>query len=267
MIVDGRAIAADILASVRAEVASLGRVPVVRAIAVAPNKATESYLKIKAARAAEAGMRLESVRLADDASTQEVIERVQEAGADAVIVQLPLPSSIDTEAVLNAIPLDKDADILSSAAYARFEGGGLMPPVAQAVREILERSRVSVERKSVLVVGEGRLVGMPVAAWLWREGAKVTVLSKETEGPIEYREMDIIVSGAGDPKIIGPHMVKEGAVLIDAGTSDDNGSIVGDIDPACAQKASVYTPVPGGVGPIAVACLYRNILALVKELA
>lgn len=266
MIVDGRAIAADILASVKAEVRALGRTPIVRAITIAPTKATESYLKIKSVRATDAGMQLAVVRL-ENASTEGVIAEIEKEGADAIIVQLPLPAYIDTDAVLNAIPVEKDADILSAAAHARFEAGGLMPPVADAVREILERSNVQVARKHALVIGEGRLVGAPVAAWLWREGANVSVLSKETEEPVDYQAMDIIVSGAGDPKIVTSGMVKEGVVLVDAGTSDVNGSIVGDIDPACAPKASVFTPVPGGVGPIAVACLYRNILALVKELA
>ncbi len=93
------------------------------------------------------------------------------------------------------------------------------------------------------------------------------MLSKETEDSVDFAAMDIIVSGAGDPGIVKPHIVKEGVVLIDAGTSEQGGVIVGDIDPACADKASLYTPVPGGVGPVAVACLYRNILTLVKELA
>lgn len=267
MIVDGRAIASDILASVRAEVEALGKSIVVRAVCVQPSAATLSYLKIKESRAKDAGMQLEAVQLPGNATTEEVIAAILAPGADAVIVQLPLPSHITTDEVLNAIPLEKDADVLSKAAYERFEAGGLLPPVADALQEILARHKVSVRGKKALVIGEGRLVGVPVAAWLWREGAKVTVYSKETEGIPEFQTMDLIVSGAGQPGLVTSGMVKEGTVLIDAGTSEHNGALVGDVDPAAVGKAALYTPVPGGVGPVAVACLFRNVLALVKGLA
>ena len=260
MKVDGKALASEILASVKAELA--GKTLIVRAVCVQPSAATESFLTAKAKRAQEAGMQLEVMRLADDATNEDVIAAVQKDGADAVIVQLPLPGHLDTQLILDAIPLNKDADVLSAKAYSAFEAGGIMPPVADAVREILERNNIRVEGKQCLVIGEGRLVGAPVAAWLWREGARTTVHSKETEGTPDFASMDIIVSGAGSPGLVTSGMVKQGAVLIDAGTSEEGGVLKGDINPAAYEKASLYTPVPGGVGPVAVACLYRNVLFL-----
>lgn len=265
MIVDGRAIASSILSDVRSRTA---RAATVRAVVVAPSAATESYLSIKAARAEEAGMHLEVVRLPDHATEEEVITAVTRAGADAVIVQLPLPEHLDTRAILNSIPPELDADVLSARAYARFadnDDNALLPPVVAAIAEILERSQVFVAGKGAMVIGQGRLVGMPVAAWLVNQGAEVMVVTKEAGDLSRLEEADIIVSGAGSPALIQPHHIQEGVVLIDAGTSESGGAIVGDADPACAEKAAVFTPVPGGVGPVAVACLFRNVMLLMER--
>ncbi len=265
--IDGKQIASEILVEVRDEVAKLERPLIVRAVTVAPNAATESYLRVKSARARDAGMTMEVVRLAADAQTEEVLAAVRAPGADAVIVQLPLPESISTSLVLDEIPLEHDADVLSATAYENFvydHPGALLPPVAAAVKEILERSSVDVEEKRAVVIGAGRLVGQPVAAWLERMGADVSVITRSSGDHSLLPHADIIVSGAGSPHFLGPEQVKEGAVLIDAGTSESNGAIVGDIDPACAEKALIFTPVPGGVGPLAVACLFRNVIRLRK---
>lgn len=265
MIVDGRGIASDILAQVKAGLN--GAHPLVRAITIQPSAATDSYLRIKTQRAEEAGMRLEVVRLKDAASIQSIVEEIQKPGADAIIVQLPIPDSLDWDTVLNAIPLLKDADVLSGAAYARFEKqeeGALIPPVAASMLEILRRSSVSVEGKRAVVVGKGQLVGKPCATTLARLGAYVTAVDRTTEHPEHlYIDADIIVSGAGVSHLITPEVVKEGVILIDAGTSGASGAVSGDIHPACAEKASLFTPVPGGVGPIAVASLFKNVASLV----
>jgi len=260
MIIDGKQIAAEIFAATKQEVAGLGRVPVVRAITVSPNAATESYLRIKSARAADAGMQLEVMKLSDTATTEELIAAVQQEGADAVIVQLPLPAGIDTEAVLDAVPAPKDADVLSHD--TRKMPGALLPPVAAAVQEILDRAGCNARGKNVVVVGQGWLVGDPVAAWLRTSGGDVHTLTRESSDLSILKNADIIVSGAGSPHLIKPEMLKEGVVLIDADTSESDGALAGDADPACAEVASVFTPVPGGVGPIAVACLFRNVATL-----
>lgn len=268
MIVDGRAIAADILRDTKERVLRLGVTPVVRAITCAPSPATLSYLKIKAARAEDAGMHLEVVHLPEDATELAFLEAVRDPGAHAVIVQLPLPSHIRTQEIVNAIALRQDADVLSEHAYAAFEQQtkfSLLPPVVEAIKEVLERTQVDVSQKKVVVVGQGKLVGIPSAQWLKVSGAKVTVVTRETESPTSLQEADIIVSGAGSPGLITPQDIREGVVLIDAGTSEQGGQVVGDADPACALKASVFTPVPGGMGPIAVACLFRNVVTLLER--
>jgi methylenetetrahydrofolate dehydrogenase (NADP+)/methenyltetrahydrofolate cyclohydrolase len=271
MIVNGKQIADEILAATKTDIASLGRVPVVRAVTVSPNAATESYLRIKAARAADAGMTLDVIRLPDTATTDDLVAAVRNEGADAVIVQLPLPASIDTSAALNAIPQEKDADVLSVAARDAYDArtsDAIFPPVAEAVKEICARTGFNPDGKRAVVIGLGWLVGAPVVRWLSFSGAEVTVLTRE-ETDLSSRLIlaDIIVAGAGQAHLVKPDMIKRGVVLIDAGTSESDGSLAGDADPACAEKASVFTPVPGGVGPIAVACLFRNVARLLTKRA
>lgn len=258
MIIDGKAIAAEILERARVRAVTLGREPLVVALVDDATPVTESYLKIKAARAEVAGCRFE-VRAVG----------AETADADAVVVQLPVRDDVDAGALCDAIPLEKDADVLSQRARETFEAGesgALLPPVVGAVREVLLRGGVAVAGKRTVVVGQGFLVGAPVATWLRREGAEVVVVTEEAGSLRDaLLQAEIVVLGAGSPGLVTPDMLPEGVVLIDAGTSESNGKIVGDADPACAVKCSVFTPVPGGIGPIAVACLFENVVALCLE--
>lgn len=254
--------AASILARVRSRAQALHRVPRVAAVVVDPSPATESYLTIKTRRAADAGCTLDVIR-SDAASTEELVALVASLDADAIIVQLPLPHGIHAQAVCDAIPVDKDADVLSSASR---RSDILLPPVVGAVKEICETGQVSIPGKRAMVIGAGHLVGTPVAAWLTGQGADVRVLTKETEAFREaLLDAEIVVSGAGSPRLITPDMLREGVVCIDAGTSESGGAIVGDADPACAEKCSIFTPVPGGLGPIAVAKLFENAVTLAER--
>jgi methylenetetrahydrofolate dehydrogenase (NADP+)/methenyltetrahydrofolate cyclohydrolase len=276
MVIDGREIAADILASVKKHVTAAGyggRVssPVIRAIVMSPTAATHSYLRIKTARAEDAGMQLSVVHVPDTATTEEVMTAVVASGADAVIVQLPLPDSVTTSLILDEIPITKDADVLSSAAYERFvyrEQGALLPPVTAAIKEVLQRTAypdlAELRGKRAVILGSGKLVGQPAAVWLEEMGADVFVLTKKSESLAELANADVLILGAGSPHLVKPNMLKKGVVLIDAGTSESNGAIVGDADPACAEVAGVFTPVPGGMGPIAVACLFQNVAELLS---
>lgn len=259
--VNGRAISEDILKSVKKLMKGKDSL-IMRAIVVAPTTATASYLRAKARAAETAGLQFESVELPADATTEDIIDAVHVSNADAIIVQLPLPDHIDTELVLSAIPSEKDADALSPAAR---HTGIPVPPVAAAVEEILMRSGVEIKGKRTVMIGKGRLVGAPVALRLAALGAHVSAYDIHDFDPVQLAEADIIVSGAGVHHLVKPEMVSEGVVLIDAGTSEapeGEGGVVGDIDPEAAEKASVYTPVPGGVGPVTVACLMRNAVQL-----
>ncbi len=258
MNIDGRALAREVLARAKARAEKSARPPLVVALVASDTPATRSYLAMKAKRAVDAGCVFETRALGakfDDAV--------------AVIVQLPVPVGINQKEVCDAIPVEKDADILSSAARARFEKGdadALLPPVVGAVREIFLRNSLDVKGKKAVVIGDGWLVGDPCAKWLKQQGADVEVVTLESGNlTAALRAADIIISGAGSPHLIKPEMLKQGVVLIDAGTSESGGTLAGDADPACAEKCSIFTPVPGGVGPLAVACLFENVVTLAER--
>lgn len=245
MLVDGKAIAEEVVRALEEERRAFGAL----SLGVVMNEgdaATESFVKIKSRVAARLNIELRRVSP----------ERYEEAFAcDGVIVQLPLPNA---EAVLAALPPEKDVDGLCAHPLVR-------PPVAEAVAEVLARHGVSVQGKKAVVVGAGRLVGAPVASMLRGMGAEVEVVT-EASGSLEaLKTADLAVLGAGQPGLITPDLLMQGVVLIDAGTSESAGKLAGDADPACAQVASIFTPVPGGIGPIAVAMIFKNLLLLAKK--
>jgi methylenetetrahydrofolate dehydrogenase (NADP+)/methenyltetrahydrofolate cyclohydrolase len=172
---------------------------------------------------------------------------------------------MDVQTILNSVPLEKDIDILSDDAKKAYNNKNLksIPPVAAAMWELLKSTNVDLEGKEILIVGNGKLVGEPVSMLLSHENISYTIIDKDTDPFERSRKLstaDIIISGVGVPHMIKPDMVKDGVILIDAGTSEQADELVGDIDPTCADKASYMTPVPGGVGPVAVVCLYKNLL-------
>ncbi|MBI4692044.1 MAG: hypothetical protein HY773_01195 [Candidatus Terrybacteria bacterium] len=134
-----------------------------------------------------------------------------------------------------------------------------MPPLVGVIKIIFEKYNIKPAGKNIVVIGRGILVGKPIANWLINEGATVSVLNSKTSNPSGYTLMaDVIISGAGKPGLIKLEMVKDGVIIIDAG------SLAGDVDPAVAEKASLFTPVPGGVGPITVAMVFKNLVELNK---
>jgi methylenetetrahydrofolate dehydrogenase (NADP+)/methenyltetrahydrofolate cyclohydrolase len=192
------------------------------------------------------------------AQALQALERLSNTCA-GVIVQMPLPAQINLGDVLAALPPEKDVDAVS-------EGQTFVKaPVAEAVSEVLRRADVVARGKRAVVVGAGKLVGAPVAELLTELGADVSIITRNEGSLLDLKDADIAVLGAGDPGFVKPRMLKEGVVLIDAGTSEASGRLVGDAEPACAEVASVFTPVPGGIGPIAVAMIFKNLFMLSKK--
>lgn len=265
MILDGRAIAEDIYASLLARRELIKRPLTLGIVVSGANPVIESFVRIKRRAAERLRVDMERVDLSDSADTASAKAAVEELASrtDAIIVQLPLLPTLDTEAVLESIPKDIDVDAINPRIPASERP--VHAPVALAVVEMLQRAGVSIEGKRAVVVGAGRLVGAPSAVLLRSLGAEVSMFTLE-EGSIEdLRDADIIVCGAGKPGFVKPEHIKEGAAIIDAGASEQGGVIRGDADPACAEKAGVFTPVPGGVGPVAVAMIFRNLLDLVEK--
>jgi len=263
MLVDGKKIAADLLEEVRVSVSRLQKEPRLTAVTCAPNFETKKYLEMKRQKAASVGIVLNVVELPADVTTAGAISCVAKVAeeSDGVVVQLPLPDQIDRELVLSSVPAIKDPDGFQ---YGQNDVA-CKSPVVGAIDEISKRYEVDWEGRKVVVLGEGRLVGRPAAVYAREQKAEVAVLTKETYDKELLQPADIIVSGIGQPHFITPDLVKEGVVIFDAGTSEDGGVLVGDVDPAVGSKASLLTPVPGGIGPITIAYLLRNLVFLANR--
>lgn len=229
---------------------------------------TNSFVRIKEKNAEALSVKQVRYAIPHGANTEAVVALVGDAAQeDGIIVQLPLPQDVDVEVVLNAIPEDKDVDALSYTLQERLESGdvSVMPPVAAAVRSILEKEDISVHQKKVVVVGKGNLVGKPCATLFNYLGAHVTILDKGDDLTVHTKDADVIMLGAGSPRVLKPDMVKGGVVVLDAGTSEAGGVVVGDADPTVSEKASFFTPVPGGIGPVAVVEIFGNLFTLCKK--
>ena len=265
MIIDGRKLAEELYLELAEERKKISRGLKLGIVVVGENPVIESFVKIKTRAAERLNVEMARTNLPENSTQNEIIEAVRKVAAetDAVIAQLPLPKGIDVNAVLSVVPKEKDVDALNPSIPE--EERPVHAPVALAVVEILRRSGVEVNGKRTIVVGAGRLVGKP-SAWLLKSlGANVSMFTLEQGSIDDLRDADIVVSGAGNPGFIKPEHLKKGVALIDAGTSELNKKISGDADPACAEKASIFTPVPGGVGPVAVAMIFKNLFDLVQK--
>lgn len=260
---DGKKIAEEIREQVREEVAHLGKPLVLGFVRSGSDMVAQQYVAMKTRTAQKIGIEVIEIPLADDAQTSDAVAAVTGlvSRVDGIIVQLPLAQPIDTSLVLASVPSEKDVDCTNGK-----DDHIILPPVTASIREVLERAQVQVMGKRTVVVGAGRLVGAPAAVWLKSEGADVVVCKRDASDLAAHtKDADIIVLGAGKANILTPAMIKEGVVILDAGTTESEGEVRGDADPACAEAASVFTPVPGGIGPISVAMIFKNLLALAKE--
>lgn len=258
MQVDGRALAAQIQEQLAATVASKApHTPRLGIVACAPDAVTQQYLRLKQAKAEAIGIQVQQIILPATSDTSAVQDAVRTLAAetDGVVVQLPLPPTIDTAAVLEVIPAAADVDALRGSA------SGFVSPVARAIEVILQAHDILIEKRRVLVFGAGALVGRPVADWFAAKGAMVTIVTAEDVVDMAtIQAADIIVLGAGHPGLLTPEMITAETVVLDAGTSEASGRVRGDADPACAKKAALFTPVPGGIGPITVVTLLDNVI-------
>ena len=268
MVIDGKTIASEILARLKA-------LPkpdkFFGAVLVGEDAASLNFLKQKEKTAQELGIEFRLYKLPIAITTDELREEIgrlaRPATCGGFIVQLPLPEKINRHYALNAIPKEKDVDFLSEAALGAFYTGRspAMPPSATVVEEILKLEKRNLRDLTVVMVGAGFLIGKPVGFWLQNRVAELIVLDKDVRDlHARLHEADIVVSGAGQPGLFGAHDLKDGAVVIDFGFSRNAaGKIAGDFDPAGVEGDGIhYTKTPGGTGPILVAKLFENFYVL-----
>lgn len=277
IVMDGNLLRDETVARLRAEIESLGNPHVCLAtVLVGDDKPSQIYVRSKHKKAAEAGMTSQHVGLPATATQAEVESAVRELAADpmvhGILVQLPLPAGLDEEAVLDLVPADKDVDGLTEASMGRLMRGrdGHVPCTPKGVLRLLERYGIPTSGQKAVVIGRSSLVGLPLAVLLARKGidATVTLAHSRTKDLVAAcRDADIIIGAAGIARLITADHVKPGATVIDVGVSRTEAGIVGDVDYESVKEiAGAITPMPGGTGPMTIACLLENTLEAARML-
>ena len=268
---DGNAVRDEIVADLRRRIEAAGSPSICLAtVLVGDDGPSQRYVKMKHAKAGEAGLTSKHVDLPVTASQAEVEAVVRGLAIDdavhGILVQLPLPDNLDAESVIDLIPPEKDVDGLTEGSMGRLLRGrpGLVGCTPMGVMRLLERYDIPTVGQRAIVVGRSTLVGLPLSLLLARKGVDATVTmahSRTNDLAAVVREADIVVAAAGQARMITADMVKPGATVIDVGVSRTEAGIVGDVDQeGVAAVAGHLTPMPGGTGPMTIACLLENTL-------
>jgi methylenetetrahydrofolate dehydrogenase (NADP+) / methenyltetrahydrofolate cyclohydrolase len=261
---DGAALAARVRAELKDEVAELGEIGLATVL-VGDDPASQVYIRLKHQAAEEVGIRPLDHRLSQQTSEEELLELVGELNEDdsidGILVQTPLPSQIDEARVMRAIDPMKDVDGLHpfNAGQLFFGRQTLVGATPLGIMRLLDEYRIPVAGARAVVVGRSLIVGRPTAMLLLHANATVTICHSRTDDLARQTlDADILVAAVGHPGLVTADMVKLGATVIDVGITRTEAGLVGDVDPGVADVAAFLTPVPGGVGPMTIACLLVN---------
>ncbi len=276
-IIDGKQTAAEVRAQLRVRAAAFeekyGRKVGLAVVLIGEDPASQVYVRNKIKGCEDAGIRSFAHYLPADVTQAQAEELVRALASDeavhGILVQLPLPKHLDAERILACIPAAKDVDGFSAENIGRLalneEGTVACTPLG--VMELLRRYHVETRGKRAVIIGRSNIVGRPMALLLLNADATVTVCHSRTVNLAEEcARADILVAAIGKPNFITADMVKEGAVVIDVGINRVDGKLIGDVDfAAVSQKASLITPVPGGVGPMTIAMLLQNAISCAER--
>lgn len=277
-LLDGKATASQIKTELKSEVASLirthNRPPGLAVILVGEDPASQVYVRNKERSCKDAGIHSEVIRLPADTRQQDVEERIRTLNGrpdiDGILLQLPLPQGLNSQACLDLIDPDKDVDGFHPVNMGRLVLGlpGFRPCTPAGIMVLLDRYGIEVSGKKAVVVGRSNIVGKPMALLLLEANATVAVCHSRTmDLAAETRPADIVIAAVGQPKMISPDMVKPGAVVVDVGINRTDDGLKGDCDfEGLVDKVTAMTPVPGGVGPMTIAMLLRNTMDSAKRI-
>lgn len=272
-IIDGKKLAEEIKAGLKAEIKKLKQKPGLAIILVGNNPASEIYVRNKLKSCEEVGVYSELHRLHEVDDGKRLIEIIQKLNSSdkisGIIVQMPLPEHIDEQKVIDSICPLKDVDGLTTYNQGKLVLGdtsGIFPATPSGVIKLIESTGTKIEGKNAVVIGRSNLVGKPAALLLQQKNATVTVCHSKTKNAEEIcKTADVLVVAIGKPKFVQGGMVKPGAIVIDVGINRDGDGITGDVDfETVKEVAGHITPVPGGVGPMTVACLLENVVKAAK---
>ena len=274
-ILDGKKVANSLKQKLKKEINELPTIPKLTVIQVGNIAASNVYIHKKKQISEELGLLFELLHYDNDISTATLIKQIRKLNIDTsvngILIQLPLPSHIDSKKIIDLIDPLKDVDGLTSTNLGKLfknNPSAIPPATAKGVIELLKRYDIEIEGKQAVVVGRGDISGLPIAGMLQNENATVTLChsySKDLKNIC--KRADILVVSIGKAQYINREYIKEGCVVIDVGTNRDvDGKLVGDVDfKSIKDMAGSVTPVPGGIGPMTIACLFSNLLNIYKQ--
>jgi methylenetetrahydrofolate dehydrogenase (NADP+)/methenyltetrahydrofolate cyclohydrolase len=266
ILLDGKALGAKVREEVAASVAEVGHVGLAT-ILVGDDPASHVYIDLKQKAATAAGMEARDIKLPADTSEEEVLATIAAVNADdaidGLLVQLPLPSHLDENRIIEAIAPEKDIDGIHPTNAGRLYLGRptLVPGTPLGVMRMLDEYEIPLEGARAVVVGRSAIVGKPMAHLLLKRNATVTICHSRTQDLERHTlDADVLVAAVGRTHLISADMVKAGATVIDVGMNRDESSrkVLGDVDPGAMELAAYMTPVPGGVGPMTIAMVLQN---------
>lgn len=264
MILFGKLVAEKIYQNLKIDLNKLKQkevIPKMAVILVGENLPSLAYVKIKEKIAERLGIGFDFFHLPAMVTEKSICDLIKDLNKNkyifGIVVQLPLPENFNTEKILRLISPNKDID----GFY-----GKMLAPTAQAILEILKFYKINLKEKNIVILGYGRLVGQPLEKLLVKMGIKPIVCDSKTQDLTDKLKLaDVIVTATGIYGLIKKRMVKKEVIIIDAGTSESNGKLVGDLDSKIYPLIQSYSPVPGGVGPVTVACLMKNVVETTKK--
>jgi len=267
--IDGKAIADVVMTGLAKQIRALGEPLHLAAICVGDDIGVRSFVKLKQKAALLVGAEFSSYFFDandEDGARQTLQYLAGDEGVHGIFVELPLPPLWDSAALLSLIPAQKDADVLSPRAQQAFYENRVvvMPPSVLALQYVLHAHEIAVRGMRIAMVGAGDLVGKPVAHWLTQQGARVDIIDIDTPHPADIsRQADMVIAATGMPGLVTDEWIKESATVIDYGFAKKGAAYFGDVDyTSVHKKAGLLTPVPGGMGPLVVAAVLENLIAL-----
>ena len=274
-VVDGRNIASEMLDNAKHKISLLqevGKIPYIEIILVGEDQESERYVGMKLKKIKEVGADGQIRKIEEDVSNDDLMKIIDGLNSDdkvnGILIQLPLPDVFETEKILSRIALEKDVDALNPTTLKKIDSGeeSYFPAGVGAVLEIFERYKIGIKGKNIMVIGISDLLGRPLSSILKNRGGDVRKI--DVGNHLTFEDLvasDIIVTDISKPEWLKADMAKEGVVVIDAANNYIDGKVIGDVEfNQVNKKASVITPVPGGVGPILIASLIENLVKSVE---
>ncbi len=271
-ILDGTKLAKKINEQVKEEISSLNATPNLAAVQVGNNPESDLYIKHKSNKAEEVGINLNHIRFEETITTEELIQKIEELNqdenVDGIMVQLPLPSHIDTEAISQAIKPSKDVDGFHplNKGLLDLNKADLIPPTAEGVIELFDEYNIDIRGKVVTLIGQGEIAGKPLSKLLIHRGATVILCNKDTQDLSYFtKQSDVVISAVGFKHLVKLEDIKDESIVVNIGLTREDDKIYGDVEfETIKERTSYITPITGGTGPMTVSLLLRNTLKCFK---